>query len=459
MKHRKPRRRWTRRAATAVALAGLAAAATGVAGMVEAGAAADPGSGLGSINVDAHASGYRVPMYSNSGEDVEAEVPWATVTMQSGGATHALTSMYWPGDTGGHGGDTLKLLGTPCILFNPQGALPVDPPCVYQPSPPPDSAYENLNDPYKAEAQSGSGSPTATSGGQGVTMVAVAHSTDASAQTVMSGSSMPGAGDTFGETSTVTSVKATGPTTLVVDATSIVHNVSLGGGVITIDSVSSVAHAVSDTVTGTGSAQTTVNGMKVAGVPVTVDDKGIHVASQNGPLPPTDQLNTALAQSGFQIYVAKPTKTVKGAAISLDSGSLVLMQKNSQYGSNANDTFRMLILGGAGISADTSKGFDFSLPAVPPTSPVAPAAGTTTSTGTASVPAGSAPVVAGGTGSTPLVASPQLAANSSKLPGGLAPGWLVLTLLGSGLAAAALRRLPDRVLTATGPACPLGEGH
>ena len=425
--------------------------------MVEAGAASDPGSGLGAIDVEAHASGYRVPMYSTGGEDVEAEIPWATVSMQTGGTTHALTSMYWPGDTGGHGGDTLKLLGTPCILFNPQGALPTDPPCVYQPSPPPDSVYQNLNDPYKAEAQSGSGSPTATSGGQGVTMLAVAHSTDASAQTVMSGSSMPGAGDTFGETTTVTSVKATGPRTVVVDATSVVHNVSLGGGVITIDSVSSVAHAVSDTVTGSGTAQTTVNGMKIAGVPVTVDDKGIHVSSQNSPLPPTDQLNAALAQSGFQIYVAKPTKTVKGAAITLDSGSLILMQKNAQYNAQANDTARLLILGGAGISADTGKGFDFSLPPVPPVSAVPPAAGAP-ATGSASVPAGSTPVVAGG-GASPVVASPRLAGNSTKLPGGLAPGWVVLALLGSGLVGAAMRRLPDRVLVATGAACPLGEGH
>jgi hypothetical protein len=427
--------------------------ATGIVGMVEAGAAAEPGSGLGSIDVEAHASGFRVPMYSSSGEDVEAEVPWATVTMQTGGSTHALTSMYWPGDTGGHGGDTLKLLGTPCILFNPQGALPVDPPCVYQPSPPPDSVYQGLNDPYKAEAQSGTGSPTATSGGQGVSMLAVAHSTDASAQTVMSGSSLPGAGDTFGETTTVTSVKATGPSALVVDATSIVHNISLGGGAITIDSVKSVAHAVSDTVTGTGTAQTTVNGMKVAGVPVTVDSSGIHVASQSGPLPPTDQLNTALAQSGFRIYVAKPTKTVKGAAITLDSGSLILMQTNSQYGGNANDTGRMLILGGAGISADTSKGFDFSMPAIPPTSSVAAPPGAAPAA-SASLPGGSAPVVAAGA-AAPVVAAPRLAGNSTKLPGGLAPGWLVLSLLGSGLVAAALRRLPDSVLAATGPGCPL----
>jgi hypothetical protein len=70
------------------------------------------------------------------------------------------------------------------------------------------------------------------------------------------------------------------------------------------------------------------------------------------------------------------------------------------------------------------------------------------------LPAGSAPVVAGGA-SSPVVASPRLAGNNMKLPGGLAPGWFALVLLGSGLVAAALRRLPDSVLAATGPGCPL----
>jgi hypothetical protein len=449
------RRRWGRRASTAAVLVGFAAVGTGVVGMVEAGAATDPGSGLGSIDVEAHASGFRVPMYSTGGEDVEAQVPWARVTMQTGGSTHALTSIFWPGDTGGHGGDTLKLLGTPCILENPQGLLPVDPPCVYQPPAPPDSLYQSLNDPYKAEAQSGSGPPVVTGGGQGVTMQAVAHSTDTSAQTTVSGSSLPGAGDAFGATTTVTSVKATGPRTLVVDATSVVHNISLGGGAITIDSVKSVAHAVSDTVKGTGTAQTTVNGMKIAGVPVTVDSSGLHVGPQNSSLPGTDQLNAALKQSGFQIFVAKPTKTVKGAAITLDSGSLVLMQTNPQYVGSANDTSRMLILGGAGISADTGKGFDFSMPPLPALPPLSTGAVPPASpAGTPSIPAGTAPVVAGN-GTTPSAVAPRLAGNSFRLPGGLSPGWLLLSLLGSGLIAAALRRLPDSVLAATGPGCPL----
>src|SRR5205823_9368544 len=104
-------------------------------------------------------------------------------------------------------------------------------------------------------------------------------------------------------------------------------------------------------------------------------------------LPPTDQLNQALAQSGFQVFVAKPSKTVKGAAITLDSGSLVLMQNNPGYTKGANDTARILTLGGAGIQANTGKGFslgNFSVntSSVPPVT----TAGTPGSAGTPGTP-------------------------------------------------------------------------
>jgi hypothetical protein len=235
-----------------------------------------------------------------------------------------------------------------------------------------------------------------------------------------------------------------------------VHNVKLGGGAISIDSVTSVAHAVSNTVTAVGTAHTTVNGMTVAGVPVTVDDSGIHLANQSGSLGAADQLNALLAQTGFKIYVAKPTKTVRGAGIVLDSGSLVITQSNPGYVTQANDTTKMLVIGGAGIQANTGKGFTGTFSGIPA---VPPAAG---STGTAAAPptgssAASAP--SSGQAAPPVVAgAPVLASNQTKLPGGIGAGWVLLTLVGAGMVAGGLRRLPDNVLESTGPACSLERG-
>src|SRR4051794_35723551 len=122
------KRRWTRRTAAATFLVGLAAAGTGVAGMVSAGAAADPGSGLGAVSVTATASGIRTPFYSSGGEDVEGQVPWATASMVTGGQTHALTSMFWPGDTRGNRGSTPPPLRAPPLPPQPPRPLPPPPP-------------------------------------------------------------------------------------------------------------------------------------------------------------------------------------------------------------------------------------------------------------------------------------------------------------------------------------------
>jgi hypothetical protein len=415
---------------------GLGAIATGSTGLLTAQAAQDPGSNFGSINIGASASGLRTPFYSHSGEDVESELPYSTSSLSYAG--HALTSVMWPGDTGGHGGDTLKLLTGSCIPPNPFNTVPVpvpvpipDLPCPATIPALPNQVYEQMNDPYKAEAQSGTGNPVDEQSNPGVNMKL-----------------------------TDTSIKLTGPNTAVVDAVSVMRNVSLGGGAVTMSSVTSIAHAVTTGKTATGNASTTVQGMKIGGVPVTVDDKGVHVQGQGQPLPSLDALNSMLKQSGFQLVVADPTKVIKGASAQLFSGQLIFTQDNPQYTSNANDGKAIVTVGGASINADSSLAYVYQQGPVPlPQASLPPA-----TTG-----GGLPPATTGGGGSSatgdvppPQVAAsnaalpPLLAAQRSSLPGGLSAGWVVAVLLGSGLLAAGLKRLPDELFTDRGPACSLG---
>jgi hypothetical protein len=231
--------------------------------------------------------------------------------------------------------------------------------------------------------------------------------------------------------------------------------VKLGGGALSFDSIKSTAHAVTNGKKASGSTSTVVNGMKLAGQPVTVDNKGVHIAGQGSALPSLDALNKALKQSGFSVYVANPSKKVQGASVNLFSGQLIVMQDNPQYTSNANDSAIVMSFGGASIAADTNRAFQFTPPppvgAPPAAQPPAAGAPGLTPTGSTSVP--SSPTVA----TTPQQgSSPVLAAAETKLPGGIAAGWVVMSLLGAGLIAAGLKRLPDRVLAASGGACPLG---
>src|SRR3954451_4644118 len=143
------------------------------------------------------------------------------------------------------------------------------------------------------------------------------------------------------------------------------RNVSLGGGAVTMNSIVSTAHAVTTGKTATGTASTTVNGMKVGGVPVTLDDKGVHIDGQGQPLPSLDALHSMLKQPGFQLVVADPTKVIKGASAQLFSGQLIFTQDNPQYASSLNDSKTVVTLGGASIRADSSLAYVYNAGPLP----------------------------------------------------------------------------------------------
>jgi hypothetical protein len=461
-RHRAPSRRG-RRVSVALVVAGLASIGTGSTGLLSAQAAPEPGSNFGSIDIAAAAYGLRVPFYSHSGEDVESELPYSLSQLNYAG--HALTSVMWPGDTGGHGGDTMKLLTGSCIPPNPFNTVPVpipvplpDLPCPATIPALPNDVYEQMNDPYKAEVQSGTGDPVDEQSNPGVDMSAKATSSLVRATAVMAGAQTPAIGDKLGTTLTDTVIKLTGPNTAVVDAVSLMRNVSLGGGAVTINSVVSRAHAVTTGKTATGTASTTVNGMKIGGVPVTVDDRGVHVQGQGQSLPSLDALNSMLKQAGFQLVVAGPTKVIKGASAQLFSGQLIFTQDNPQYTGSLNDSKVVATLGGASIRADSSLAYVYQGGPLPlPTANVPPPASTggnvpAATTGGGVPPAANVPPQVAG----PAALPPVLAAQHSSLPGGISVGWVVALLLGAGLLAAGLKRLPDQLFTDRGPACNLG---
>jgi hypothetical protein len=320
----------------------------------------------------------------------------------------------------------------------------------------PDPVYQTLNDSYKAEVQSSDSKTTVKQSNPGVDMTATANGQLTSASTVMAGSKLPSAGSTFGATTSASAINLTGANTAVIDAVSIIRDVKIAGGALSIASVKSVAHAVTDGKKASGSTSTTVSGMKIGGVPVTVDNKGVHIKGQGSKLPSLDALNKALKQAGVSVYVASPTRKVHGASADLFSGQLIVMEDNPQYTSGANDTGMVLSFGGVSVNADANRAFQYAPPPPVGAPSAAPAAATP------GVPP-SAPV-AGGTPTSPTVAGqptpgapPILAAAQTKLPGGIAAGWVVLSLLGAGLIAAGLKRLPDRVLAASAGACPLGN--
>jgi hypothetical protein len=393
---------------------------------------------LGSVNVSATATGLRAPLYSHQGEDAEAELPYSSSQLGAGGLGHALTSIFWPGSTGGSLGSTLGVLGIPGI---------------------PASLENALNDPEKAEAPTINGDTSVSKSNPGLIMQALALPTHVNASSAIGPSSLSGFGDDAGALVSATTNIVQGANSVTVDAKSAISDIGIGP--LSIGSIVSTAHATSNGKTATGTTETEVTGVKIAGIGVTIDQNGIEL-SNKGILPASliatlnKTVNSALKAAGIQIYLDTSSKLVHGPQISLLSGDLVISIKKPGYRSALNDTGILLELGDADITANATPGY------VPPAITSSPPAtsGATPPPGGTSVPGLTMPPLpsGGSSGVAPTVAprSPELANSALSLPGALSSWWIVGGVLLALLAALGLGLLPSRALAA-GADCSLEE--
>lgn len=433
------------RRARAIALifTGCAAMASAVVAPSVASAAGDPGSGFGSYNLAANAPLEQVRF--NDGDKCagsaggtggcEGVVPETVSTLRNGPIGLALSSIAWPGVLAGN-------LGSIVVVSDGPKEATV------------------LNDPVRAEAHTGTGPDTVTNTDvPGAKMVATAKDDVvlATADIAQSNNSQAG---TFNNTSSKTKVQLTGPTTGIAEAYSHADDIALAGGVVTIGSVTSTAKGTTDGKKASASGTTLVKDMKIAGIPVTVDEHGVTVNGNNAALNKvaSDTVNAAVSQAGMSIALSQPSGKPVGGSIVFNAGSLVFIWKTPGGTATA-------ILGGATVqlAAVQGGGFSFDSGALAPFTPAAPpalsggTAGAPGSVGSAPAPQvdGAAPAQAPAV--APAAITPALAAHGLPLPRPPSPGYAVLGLLGVGLLAAGMWRLPDRVLEARAAACVLGE--
>jgi hypothetical protein len=434
-----------RRTNLGVVLAGCTAVASAVVVPAVSAAAAgtESGSGFGSYNLAANAPLEQVRF--NDGDKCagtpggtggcEGVLPETVSTLRNGPIGYGLSSVVWPGVLAGNVGSVVVVSGGP------------------------DQAKQ-LNDPVRAEARNGSGPDTVTNTQYpGMTMVATAKDDLVAASAEIGQTSNSQAG-TFHHTVSRSKVALTGATTGVAEAYSHADDISLAGGVVTIGSVTSTAKGTTNGLLAAASGQTLVKNVKIAGVPVTIDEHGVTVNGNNVPLnkAASDAVNQAITQAGMSIAVSLPSGKPDRGSIVYNAGSLIFAWKTPGGSFTA-------ILGGATVQLAAVQGGGFGLdlgglpPFTPQTSTVA-TGGTPQLGAVAPAPApgpavaapGNAPPVAG-TGTV----TPALAASGTPLPGAPSPAYAILGLLGVGLLAVGMRQLPDRVLEARATACLLGE--
>lgn len=435
----RPARSFRRRLAVGAIVVGLAA--IGPVATTLASGAADPGSGLGSVNVHAVAVGLRMPLYSHQGEDGEAELPYAVSDLGGGGIAHALTSFFWPGSTGASVGSTLAVIPLPLPVTIPQ-------------------QLENaLNDPFKAEAPTTQGQTKVSLSKPGFTMQALALPTHVNAVSAVGLSQVSSFKNNAGPiVNASTNIAFQGANTVVADAQSALSDITIGP--LSIGSIVSAVHATSDGKHATGTTTTEIVGATVAGVGVTVGHDGVTVANK-GALPAsvvttlTKTVNSALKQAGLSLFVTPGSKLAHGAQISLDAGELMVNLHKPGYRSGVNDTGMLMELGGASITANAIGAY-----VAPPVPSIAPTPGTVSNNNTGGGSTGVPSLGNIGQGSTtmppPPGPAPVLAANPLSLPGPLSSWWVVLGALLAVGTAFLLSLLPGRALVA-GASCRLEE--
>lgn len=382
--------------------------------------AAEPGSGFASYGLVANAPGLAVEgLY----RDVAVTVPETTSTLSTGGVGASLATVAWPGPIVGN-------LGTTMLVVSDQ-------------APPQVTA---LNDPVRAEARSGGTQHATYTSLPGTTLTAAATNDTVTASSQTGSTSLPVG--VVGTVSGATRTAFTGTTQAVGSATGLVQDLSLAGGAIKIGSVTSKATATDDGVRVTGSGSTVVSGMTVGGIPVSVDDQGLHVAGTSAPLA-TQALTDAVKALGLTAVLTQPRVTKSAGTVTVNAGALVLVysQGASSYA---------LTLGRAAVGLAASRGGPaVGLPVLPTVGSALPPAAAPAVTGGAPAlgTTGAAPVAAPSV-STPAPSVVQtVRAAAVRLAGGASGlGVAGLLLLATGLVVA-LRRLPDRLLAATEEQC------
>ena len=132
---------------------------------------------------------------------------------------------------------------------------------------------------------------------------------------------------------------------LVTSGESRVGRVSLGGGQIVIEGVH-----VNAKITNDGSpadkVAVSVGSASIGGVPVTIDEDGVHVAGQSQNLPyqqASDALNGALKQAGIQLFLVSPEIKTGGSCDQTGTGSgtgtgtTTTTSSNDQAGTNGTN--------------------------------------------------------------------------------------------------------------------------
>lgn len=310
------------------------------------GAATGGASLLGGWTLGSSASGLSVfynqpnfPIPANP--TLEFDLGYTQSSYNAGPVGQSNASAFWPGAVIAGGGSQLPLLLNPYLQqYAPQLAPTIDP-LIPNPG----------NWPITAASAFPQGPSSATNDNGPLSMHSSADQSSSTASSSVgiiggpaSQSALPAgmlAIQAIGSTSQDT-VDNLG--NAIAEATSTVHGIDIGAGLIHIGEVTSTATSSSDGNTATVKGTSTVAGVTVAGQSVTVDANGVHAVGNTVPLLGSilPSVNQVLSMAGITLTLTNPTDTVNGASGVRQLDGLSLKIDLSTYDQNISKLISML---------------------------------------------------------------------------------------------------------------------
>lgn len=301
---------------------------------------------LGGWNLSSAASGvsvfYEQPNFPiPATPTLEFDLGYSAASYNAGPVGQSNASAFWPGAIVAGGGSQLPLLLSPYIQQYAPQLYPTLAPLIPNFGPWPLSATSAFPQ----------GPPSTTNDNGPVAMHSAADQSESTASASLgilggpaSESALPAG------LMTVQAIGSTSQDTVdnlgnaVAEATSTVHGIDLGGGLIHIGEVTSTATSSSDGNNATLSGSSTVANVTVAGIAVTVDSTGVHAASSGVPILGTILPNVAqiLSTAGITLSLTNPTDTVNGPSGVRQLDGLAVTIDLSTYDQNLSKLMSML---------------------------------------------------------------------------------------------------------------------
>ena len=246
--------------------------------------------------------------------------------------------------------------------------------------------------PGRASSSATADRATATTSNSGLVLAGVVDGDGLSASSTLTGTAATGTGDVVGSSR--------------VDSLDV-------AGVLALEDVVATARVVITGGTPVTTAQLTVGSATVAGVPVTIDEEGVHAAGQGTGLGPVqdaqDQVEQALAAAGVSARAVGVTRTVEGRTGYADTGGLRITLRTPDLPGGVAANALTVTVGKVTATGTSTEALDVPVVTVPPvveTPGVPPTTSTVTVTTGATGPLPGAPA--------PTAPTPALAAGESR---------------------------------------------